>query len=69
MTEVNHCAENSHAERLNGILKQEYALGMEFLTREHARRAVEEAVWLYNHRRPHTTLDLHMPAEVHARAA
>jgi transposase InsO family protein len=69
MTEENHCAENSHAERLNGILKQEYALGMMFLTREHARRAVEEAVWLYNNRRPHTTLGLHVPAEFHAKAA
>ena len=69
MTEENHCAENAHAERLNGILKQEYALGMMFLTRQHARRAVEEAVWLYNNRRPHTTLDLHVPAEVHAKAA
>lgn len=69
MTEVNHCAENSHAERLNGILKQEYALGMRFLNREHARRAVEEAVWLYNNRRPHTTLDYQVPAEVHAMAA
>ena len=27
MTEDNHCAENSHAERLNGILKQEQGLG------------------------------------------
>lgn len=69
MTEENHCAENAHAERLNGILKQEYRLGMRFQTREHARRAVEEAVWLYNHRRPHMSLDLHVPAEVHAMAA
>jgi transposase InsO family protein len=69
MTEVNHCAENSHAERLNGILKQEYGLGMEFLSREHARRAVDEAVWLYNHCRPHMTLDFQYPAEVHEMAA
>jgi transposase InsO family protein len=69
MTEVNHCAENSHAERLNGILKQEYGLGMQFLSREHARRAVDQAVWLYNHRRPHMTLDYQMPAEVHHQAA
>jgi len=69
MTEENHCAENSHAERLNGILKQEYTLGMTFLTREHARRAVEEAVWLYNNRRPHMTLGLQVPAEAHEKAA
>lgn len=69
MTEVDHCAENSHAERLNGIVKQEYYLGGTFLTREHARRAADEAVWLYNHRRPHMTLDYQIPAEVHAKAA
>ncbi len=27
MTELNHCAENAMAERMNGILKQEYGLG------------------------------------------
>jgi len=69
MTERNHCAENAHAERLNGILKQEYGLGSRFLSRKHARRAVDEAVWLYNHRRPHLTLDYQFPAEVHAKAA
>ena len=52
MTEENHCYENSHAERLNGILKQEYALGLSFRTRKQARRAADQAVRLYNHRRP-----------------
>jgi len=33
MTEVNHCAENALAERMNGILKQEYGLGVEFGTK------------------------------------
>lgn len=69
MTEVNHCAENAHAERLNGIVKQEYNLGNMFLTREHARRAADQAVWLYNNCRPHMTLDYRFPAEVHAMAA
>jgi len=69
MTEHNHCAENSIAERLNGILKQEYGLGRTFLNRQQVRRAVDEAVWLYNHRRPHMTLDYQYPAKVHALAA
>ena len=69
MTEVNHCAENSVAERLNGILKQEYGLGHTFLTRVHTRAAVEQAVWLYNTRRPHMSLQLKTPAEVHGKAA
>lgn len=69
MTEINHCAENSVAERLNGILKQEYGLGRTFLNRKQARRAVDEAVWLYNNRRPHEKLQLRVPSEVHQQAA
>jgi transposase InsO family protein len=69
MTEENHCSENASAERLNGILKQEYALGVTFRTRDHARRAVDQAVWLYNNRRPHGSLNNQFPCRVHARAA
>lgn len=69
MTETDHCAENSHAERLNGILKQEYGLGGTFANTAYARKAVEQAVWLYNHRRPHTSLDMQMPEAVHQKAA
>ena len=69
MTEENHCYENASAERLNGILKQEYGLGGTFGTRAQARRAVEQAVWLYNNRRPHTSLGMEYPAQVHRQAA
>jgi putative transposase len=69
MTETNHCAENAHAERLNGILKQEYGLGRTFKNIEHARNAVDQAVWLYNYRRPHLSLEMRVPAEVHRKAA
>ncbi len=65
MTESNHCAENALAERMNGILKQEYGLGLEFPTKAAARRAVGQAVWLYNTRRPHTELGYRVPAQVH----
>ncbi len=40
MTEVNHCYENSQAERLNGILKEEYGLGGRFLRKVDALRCV-----------------------------
>lgn len=65
MTEVNHCYENSKAERLNGILKDEYGLGDRFLRKSDARRAVHEAVKLYNYRRPHQKLGYRYPMEVH----
>jgi putative transposase len=69
MTETDHCAENALAERMNGILKGEYALDQEFQTREQARRAVEQAVHLYNTRRLHTALGYRVPEAVHAAAA
>ena len=69
MTEVDHCAENALAERMNGILKSEYFLGREFKTKAAARLAVDQAVHLYNTRRPHTALQFRVPAQVHAFAA
>lgn len=69
MTEENHCYENAQAERLNGILKQEYGLGTCFRTKAEARQAVDQAVWLYNKFRPHMSLGYRTPSEVHAEAA
>lgn len=69
MTEQNHCAENSLAERVNGILKQEYALDEDFETKREARKVVSEGVSLYNHRRPHTSLGLRTPEMVHGLGA
>jgi transposase InsO family protein len=65
MTEVNHCAENALAERMNGILKQEYGLGVEFVTKATAHQAVRQGIKLYNTRRPHNSLGKRTPAQVH----
>jgi transposase InsO family protein len=65
MTEVNHCYENAIAERVNGILKQEYSLDYTFKTKAQAKRAFYEAVRLYNYKRPHMSLGYKTPAEVH----
>ena len=67
MTETNHCAENALAERMNGIIKAEYGLDREFATKKQARQCVKEAIYLYNTRRPHTSLNYRFPTEVHAR--
>lgn len=69
MTEVMHCYENALAERVNGILKQEYEMDCTFRTKEQARLAFKQAVWLYNYRRPHLNLSMRFPATVHAEAA
>ena len=68
MTEENHCYENGKAERLNGILKSEYGLGSRFLSKSDALKAVDEAVNLYNYRRPHQELGYRCPMEVHLAA-
>lgn len=69
MTQVMHCYENAQAERVNGILKQEYNLDQKFRTKSQAKTAFEQALWLYNYRRPHLRLNYRFPAEVHEAAA
>jgi putative transposase len=66
MTEVDHCAENALAERMNGILKSEYGLDQPFKTKAQTTRAVHQAIHLYGTRRPHTALANRFPAQVHA---
>jgi putative transposase len=68
MTEENHCYENATAERVNGILKQEYGLDGTFITGQLAARAVKEAIWLYNMGRPHWSLNMATPDQIHRAA-
>jgi transposase InsO family protein len=65
MTEDNHCYENALAERVNGILKDEYLLDRTFIDFSHAMRACREAIDLYNTRRPHWSLKFKTPEQVH----
>jgi putative transposase len=69
MTEEHHCYENAHAERVIGTLKGEYELDATFRTKRDAFRSFDPAVELYNHSRPHLSLNDDVPARVHARAA
>jgi transposase InsO family protein len=69
MTEELHCYENAAAERVIGILKQEYELDSTFRTKSQAVQAFLQAVYLYNHRRPHMSLAYATPAQVHGRPA
>jgi transposase InsO family protein len=65
MGQTGNCYDNALAERVNGILKQEYGLDGHFATVAQAREAVVQAIWLYNHERPHNSLDLQTPYDVH----
>ena len=65
MTEEAHCRENALAERVNGILKQEYGLGGSFRSKQDALKAVDETVLLFNTKRPHLSLRFKTPDRVH----
>jgi putative transposase len=65
MGEVGNCYENALAERVNGILKCEYGLDDLFIDDRHTLKAVRQAIWLYNYERPHLSLALCKPAEIH----
>jgi transposase InsO family protein len=69
MAEAGNCYENALAERMNGILKQEYSLDEVFGDESAMRRAVKEAVFLYNEQRPHWSLALETPSWVHENVA
>lgn len=66
MTVQNHCYENAVAERVNGILKEEFLLKERFSSIQYARLALRQAIHTYNHKRPHLTLNYKTPAEEHA---
>jgi len=66
MAAVGDPYENAIAERVNGILKQEFSMGQTFGTRLDAARALREAVTIYNHERPHLSLGYRTPSDVHS---
>lgn len=65
MGEVGNCYDNAVAERVNGILKIEYLLDSLFLSLDQCQKAVQQAVWLYNHERPHLALGYAKPHHVY----
>jgi putative transposase len=64
MTEENHCYENAVAERVNGILKDEFYLDQCFFTVDHARKAAKNAIEIYNSKRLHLSLGYKTPNSV-----
>jgi putative transposase len=65
MTEQGDPYENAVAERVNGILKDEYDLYDTFDDYNHAHEAVKIAVDKYNNRRPHRSCNMLTPAHAH----
>ncbi len=65
MTENGDPYENAVAERINGILKDEYDLAETFLDYNQAHEAVKSAINKYNNKRPHRSCDMMPPAVAH----
>jgi transposase InsO family protein len=65
MSEQANPYENAVAERVNGILKQEFMLDKTFPDINTARKAVKEAIKIYNEKRPHMSLGYRTPEQVY----
>jgi len=61
MTEENHCYENAIAERVNGILKDEFYLDQCFFNTGNACKATKNAIKIYNNKRLHLSLGFKTP--------
>jgi putative transposase len=64
MTTKHDPYENAVAERVNGILKDEYAIES-FTTEKEAYKEIRAAIWLYNTDRPHLSCGYMTPHQAH----
>lgn len=64
MTDGYDCYQNALAERVNGILKQEFLLDKCNDLNE-LKKVVEQSITIYNNIRPHLSLGMKTPSQVH----
>jgi transposase InsO family protein len=69
MTESGDPRDNAIAERVNGILKDEWLNQMRFKTREEAWKELKGIILIYNHDRPHLSLDMNTPEYAHCQSS
>ena len=67
MTEKYDPYENSIAERVNGILKQEFGISDSRLSKNEAIYNINRSIYIYNNERPHLSCDMLTPNEAHTR--
>jgi len=65
MTENGDPLENAIAERVNGIIKEEYLNDYQINNIEEAKELLEAIVKLYNNERPHMSIGNLTPNQVH----
>lgn len=64
MTDGYDCYQNALAERVNGILKQEFLL-YQCKDMNELKQLVDESIYIYNEMRPHLSLGMKTPNQVH----
>lgn len=64
MTDGYDCYQNALAERVNGILKQEFLL-YQCQDLKELQELVDESIYIYNEMRPHLSLEMKTPSQVH----
>jgi transposase InsO family protein len=65
MTESGDPRDNAIAERINGILKDEWLNQMKFSSIGQVSKQLGEIIRIYNEKRPHSSLDMMTPKEAH----
>jgi transposase InsO family protein len=65
MTESGDPYENALAERMNGIIKEEFNLYESRVGLQETMQHIGQSIHVYNHRRPHSSCDMLTPAEAH----
>ena len=65
MTQDGNPYDNAIAERVNGILKQEFELENTQTNLKQSRKQIHQAIELYNNRRPHLSCHMLTPMQMH----
>lgn len=65
MTQNGDPLENAIAERVNGILKDEYLLQYQPEDIDQAKQYLDQAIMLYNNDRPHLSIGYNTPEQIH----
>jgi len=68
MTESGDPLENAIAERVNGILKEEYLNHYETCNITTAKHQLKNAITMYNKHRPHMSISNHTPEKAHSQS-
>lgn len=65
MTESYDPYQNAVAERINGILKHEFILGITTADLQLMKKLIKQSINIYNHERPHLSCQMKTPVEMH----